>query len=139
MLKKKKNSRSMSIEWYQECLASSTAYCKKEIEDATRYLNYRLLVDIDNRFRKMQVDAAIKAGKKSFDCEAYMKKKRVEFVEIETAKTNHRIDIIRQAINDSDEQIVEDMITRMLFETTNVDVDDWEKQKKVAQNGNLDV
>jgi len=34
----------------------------------------------DNEFKRIQIDAATKAGKKTFDSEAFMKKERIAFL-----------------------------------------------------------
>ena len=58
----------------------------------------------DNEFKRIQIDAATKAGKESFDEEKYMKKEREEFLSREHARIKEKVSGIDAYINSTEKE-----------------------------------
>ena len=65
-----------TTEWYQEALKNSESCAmrdKQEIEQLQKRLNE---LEKRNQFRKIQIEEAIKQGKKEFDADRFCRNKR---------------------------------------------------------------
>jgi hypothetical protein len=83
MKQKRNNSRAMIVGWHSDCLLNSTKYFNDKADSAIKELLNAYFGIADNKFRKIQIDAAIKSKKKSFDSESFMKKEKIAFLDKE--------------------------------------------------------
>jgi hypothetical protein len=167
MKQKRNNSREMPTGWYGDCLLNSTQYFEEKLGIAIKDLALAYQGIADNKFLLIQIDAATKEGKKTFDSETFMKKAREDFLSKEHSRIKERISGINQYMKDSlpkdqNKRLLDDvrmeismaniLLSKMVIESSKLSLAkriligvhdtisaELENQNKVAQITKLDV